>query len=120
LQRPEGKLLSYFGLVPEGNTLDVPNALLGTIYYIMLLVIPPALSIHALSPEVVHKISVLLRVVTTLAFASTLYLLYALTFVVYDLCVLCMTSHVVNGTLMYRLVWRGDNLFPSSKRTKVQ
>jgi uncharacterized membrane protein len=118
LQRPEGKLLSHFRLVPKGSVLDVPNALLGTIYYVLLLVIPP--SVYTLSSEAVVKISVFLRVVTTLAFASTVYLLYALTFVVYDLCLLCMTSHVINGTLMYRLVWRGDNLFPSYKTTKVQ
>ncbi len=29
-QLPEGRMLSYFGIVPEGSFLDVPNAALGT------------------------------------------------------------------------------------------
>lgn len=28
-QLPEGRMLSYFGIVPEGSLLDVPNAALG-------------------------------------------------------------------------------------------
>ena len=28
-QLPEGRMLSYFGIVPEGSILDVPNAALG-------------------------------------------------------------------------------------------
>jgi uncharacterized membrane protein len=72
------------------------------------------------SPAATKKASLLLRIVTTFAFATTIYLLYALTFVVYELCVLCMTSHVVNGILMYRLVWRKDDLFLSSTKPKVR
>ena len=29
-QLPEGRMLTYFGIVPEGSLLDVPNAALGT------------------------------------------------------------------------------------------
>jgi uncharacterized membrane protein len=116
LQRPESKLLSHFGLVPEGHALDVANVVLGILYYIMLLLAP--LLLQHLSPSAANKVSTSLRLVTTAAFATTVYLLYALTFVIYDLCLLCMAAHVVNVTLMYRLVWRGDSLiFPQSTTT---
>eukprot|EP00339_Tiarina_fusa_P008251 CAMPEP_0116998542 /NCGR_PEP_ID=MMETSP0472-20121206/1575_1 /TAXON_ID=693140 ORGANISM="Tiarina fusus, Strain LIS" /NCGR_SAMPLE_ID=MMETSP0472 /ASSEMBLY_ACC=CAM_ASM_000603 /LENGTH=90 /DNA_ID=CAMNT_0004697721 /DNA_START=39 /DNA_END=308 /DNA_ORIENTATION=+ len=32
-QLPEGRMLSYFGIVPDGHMLDVPNAVLGVLYY---------------------------------------------------------------------------------------
>ncbi|EJK53871.1 hypothetical protein THAOC_26609, partial [Thalassiosira oceanica] len=31
---PEGKMMSFFGLVPEGHPLDVPNGVLGVIFYV--------------------------------------------------------------------------------------
>ena len=32
-QLPEGRMLTFFGIVPEGSLLDVPNAALGTYLY---------------------------------------------------------------------------------------
>jgi uncharacterized membrane protein len=79
----------------------------------MLLLAPPFM--RQFSPSAASHFSAILRLVTTAAFATTVYLLYALTFVIYDLCLLCMASHVINITLMYRLVWRGESLiFPQS------
>lgn len=109
LQRPEGKLLSHFGLVSDGHVLDLANAVLGSFYYTMLLLAPPVL--QHFSPSTKNRVSTILRLVTTAAFTTTVYLLYALTFVIYDLCLLCMASHAINATLMYRLVWRGESLF---------
>jgi Vitamin K epoxide reductase family len=117
-QRPESKLLSHFGLVPEGHTLDVANAVLGTLYYIILLLAPPLL--RHLSPSAADDFSTFLRLMTTAAFTTTVYLLYALTFVIYDLCVLCMTCHIINATLMYRIVWRGDRLSTSKTTTAAK
>jgi uncharacterized membrane protein len=85
---PQGRMLSYFGLIPEKHALDLPNAALGVLYYAALLsglLFEPILS---------------LAVAT--AWASTVFLAYELTFVVPELCVLCWSTHVINTTLFYK------------------
>lgn len=109
-------MLSYFGLIPLGHALDVPNAVLGALYYAWLLLIP-----HLIPKEEGGTGRVLLIMITramaVLAFAVTVVLAYCLTFVVYDLCLLCWTTHVINATLVYRLVWRGDQIDETSGPT---
>ena len=110
-QRPEGKLLSYFGLIPVGHVLDVPNAVLGALYYAWLLLVPHFIPKEELGGNGGRDLVLLItRAMAALAFATTVVLAYCLTFVVYDLCLLCWTAHAINATLVYRLVWRGDTL----------
>lgn len=78
---PQGKLLSYFGLVPHGHMLDLPNAMYGAIFYLQQLV-------WGRMPLLVVG-----------AFVTSVYLAYQLTFVLGDLCILCWSTHVINTTL---------------------
>lgn len=87
---PVGRMVSYFGIIPVGHVLDVPNALLGALYYMILLTLPLPRSL--LTPMVV------------LAFMSSVFLAYQLTFVLFELCVLCWTTHIINSYLLYEYV----------------
>lgn len=86
---PEGHLLSYFGLVERHGDFDIPNALIGCVYYVYMSSLsryfPPALTKFA----------------STMAFMTTVFLAYQLTFVVKELCLVCWTTHVLNALLWY-------------------
>jgi vitamin-K-epoxide reductase (warfarin-sensitive) len=88
---PQGRMLSFFGILPKGHVLDVPNALLGSLYYTYQLLL--GIPVSSLEP--------LTKMMTMAAFASTVFLAYQLTFVVYELCILCWTTHVINATMLY-------------------
>lgn len=87
---PQGRMLSYFGLVPKGSVLDVPNALLGSLHYFYLLVLEP------------HSPPPLTSIAVAAAFWSTVFLAYQLTFVVFELCIVCWSTHVINTYVMYK------------------
>jgi vitamin-K-epoxide reductase (warfarin-sensitive) len=88
---PVGRLLSYFGVVPHGHVLDIPNAALGVIYYTW----------HILLSDVSQLLT---SAMTILAFLSTVFLAYQLTFILHELCILCWSTHVINTWLMYKMV----------------
>ncbi len=92
---PEGKLLSYFGIVPSGHTLDLPNATLGSVFYAQLLLLRQPI-----------------RVFVCAAMMTSIFLAYQLTFVLGDLCILCWSTHVINTILFYKIVlsslWESD------------
>lgn len=90
---PQGRLLSYFGLVPEHSRLDLPNAALGVAHYLVLLLIRD--NNNALLQAVVQGL-------VAVSFATTVFLAYTLTFVVPELCLLCWTTHVINAYVLYR------------------
>ncbi|KAL7569849.1 hypothetical protein ACA910_008518 [Epithemia clementina (nom. ined.)] len=100
---PEGRMVSYLGIVPEESPLDLPNAALGIIFYTY------RIFLADLFPSYVTQIA------TVLGFLSSVFLAYKLTFVLGDLCVLCMSIHVINTVLMYRLVVSFTN-----KQTKTK
>ena len=91
---PQGRLLSFLGFLPEGHILDVPNAALGVLYY------PYILFLSHYLP------SFLTRTIVSVAFASSVFLAYQLTFVIYELCVLCWSTHIVNTLLFLQFVVR--------------
>jgi vitamin-K-epoxide reductase (warfarin-sensitive) len=99
---PEGRMLSYFGLVPEHSLLDLPNAALGTIHYLYLLL----LSQYMPKP--------LTQFMIVMAFASTIFLAYQLTFVLFELCILCWSTHVINTYNFY------SYMFAKSQTTKTK
>ena len=88
---PEGRMVSYLGIVPKGSILDIPNGLLGVLFYAYRLfladIFPP-----------------LTQVATALSFMSSVFLAYKLFFVLGDLCVLCLSIHVINTLLMVHMV----------------
>jgi uncharacterized membrane protein len=99
-------MLSFFGLVPKGHVLDVPNAVIGSLYFIYQLLI----GIHLPALEPLTKIAALL------AFGSTIFLAYQLTFVVFELCILCWTTHVINASMLYITFFTGAT--PNSSKVK--
>ena len=99
---PEGRMLSYFGLVTEKNIADVPNAFLGALYYTYIILFSAGLtsSIFPLG---------LTFFANSMAMASSVFLAYKL-LVLKKLCLLCWTTHVLNLSL---IVYYGSKLFGS-------
>jgi len=98
---PEGRMLSYFGIVSSGSILDVPNATLGLGYY--------AIWHMFLLPFFPKQIRLL---VDSLALASSGFLATRL-ILLSELCVLCWSIHVINA----RLWWATFSSILSSSKT---
>eukprot|EP00536_Pseudo-nitzschia_multiseries_P004091 jgi/Psemu1/187286/e_gw1.66.83.1 len=90
-QLPEGRMLSYFGVVPEGSILDVPNAALGFLYYSYWLFLGPLLP------------SALTVGVSAMAMSSSLFLAIKLV-ILKELCILCWSTHVINSRLFWSVM----------------
>lgn len=84
-----GRIMSRLGIVPAGSALDLPNAAYGALYYVVVLT-------HDRLPGGEG----LLLVATLLSSATTALLAYALAFILGDLCVVCMSTYVVNASLL--------------------
>lgn len=87
-QLPEGRMLSFFGLVPAGSILDVPNAVLGILYYSLWLTVMTSL------PHVWRLF------IASLAMSSSIFLATKL-FLLSELCLLCLSTHVINARLWW-------------------
>lgn len=87
-QLPEGRMLSYFGLVPDGSMLDVPNAALGLVYYSIWLTVMSSL------PKALRLL------IASLAMASSIFLAIQL-LILSELCILCWSTHVINARLWW-------------------
>ena len=113
-------MLSFFGLVPRGHVLDVPNGVLGMLFYAYIIVgyfiggeatrreRRGAAGMYAL-----FGTSVAL-VVSSLALASSVFLgakLYAIR----ELCVVCLSTHAINATLWIRTMMEYGNARDKSK-----
>lgn len=99
-------MLSYFGIIPEGHMLDVPNALLGSIYYTYMLI---------LSPKLPH---ILTYIMAFMALSSSIFLAFQLTFVVQELCILCWSTHVINAFLGWSLASNSSSVTTTKAKTK--
>mmetsp|Transcript_59150 Transcript_59150/g.70578 ORF Transcript_59150/g.70578 Transcript_59150/m.70578 type:complete len:154 (-) Transcript_59150:35-496(-) len=94
-QLPQGRLLSYIGLIPEEHALDVPNAALGFCFYLLML-----------ASEIVTIPAMVIQLAVLMAFSSSVFLAYILA-TIRELCVLCLTTHVINSCLLYIYILRG-------------
>jgi uncharacterized membrane protein len=81
-------MLSYFGIVPDGSTLDLPNAALGLVYYSLWLTLMPSL------PKALKLL------IASLAMASSIFLAIQL-LILSELCILCWSTHVINARLWW-------------------
>lgn len=109
---PEGKLLSYFNVVPNGHILDVPNAFLGVLYYSVIFIIESFIY-HV--PEFNNAMKSITFIINALAMSSSIYLAWKL-IMLKELCVLCFTTHLLNTLL---IVHYGKRLFkPKSNYAK--
>ena len=102
---PEGRMLSFLGLVPETSILDVPNAFLGALYYSYVILY---------SMEITSSVFPLRLTffANCMAMASSVFLAYKL-LVLKKLCLLCWTTHVLNFSL---IVYYGRKMFFVSKK----
>jgi Vitamin K epoxide reductase family. len=94
---PEGKMMSYFGVVPKDSVIDVPNAALGLIYYSFIF-----LSEQFLLTRSGRRTDLILYVTFALncaAMSSSIFLATKL-FQLGELCVLCWTTHLLNSLLL--------------------
>ena len=105
---PEGRMLSYFGLVPEHSVLDLPNAALGLMHYIYLLTLRP------FAPKYFTNFMIVM------AFASTIFLAYQLTFVLFELCILCWTTHVINTYNFYSYFFTKTDIGSTATKKKSE
>lgn len=105
---PEGHLLSYFGVVERHSSLDIPNALIGVAYYTYMLLFAGKFPL------------LLTKVAVNMAFFTTVFLAYQLTFNVPHLCIVCWTTHVINTFLWYNYMFGSSKTATSSsvKRKK--
>jgi hypothetical protein len=103
--RPQGKMASYFGLVPKDSALDLPNAAFGVVYYTYRLVLAQNAALATIS-----------MALTTAAFVSTVWLAYQLTVILGDLCVLCWSIHVINTKLFLQMMTASSSSIPSHKK----
>jgi vitamin-K-epoxide reductase (warfarin-sensitive) len=88
---PQGKIFSYFGVIPKGSVLDQPNALYGCLFYTAII-----FTTLPLLPLQIRKY--LLLAGTTFGILLSAYLAYVLAFVLGDFCIICVSSYVFNTT----------------------
>lgn len=87
LTGPYGRVLRLWGIAPPGSPLDVPNSALGLAYYLLALL--PWHAHGALAAD-----AFMLASAASLAFS--VYLAYVLRFVLKELCVICVSSYIIN------------------------
>jgi len=95
-------MLSFFGLVPHGSILDIPNGYLGIAFYAL------SLTRHVTGIQRSGLLSHLFHptvnlIITTLAFSSSIFLARKL-YIIQEVCVVCITTHIINTTIFYRSI----------------
>ena len=88
---PQGKIWSYFGLIPKDSVLDVPNAVYGVAFYSLIIVLDQTPAFR--KSAVAMNLMVLLAVFGCIL---SLYLAYVLKFVLQDFCIVCVSTYVCN------------------------
>ena len=112
---PEGRLLSYFGIVPNESLLDVPNAFLGLCYYTVILLAEQFLT-------ETHLVKIMTVVVNSAAMTSSVFLATKL-IQLGELCLLCWTTHLLNFLLIFyysRLLLKSTSGDKKSKKDWVR
>lgn len=96
-------MLSFFKIVPEGHYMDIPNGALGILFYtytILRYMMMDNKKNH--QPFVLFTFTINLMI-STLAIASSLFLARKL-YMIRELCVVCVTTHIINTALWIRAV----------------
>lgn len=97
---PEGKMLSFFKIVPEGHPMDIPNGVLGMLFYTYTILRYMMMDNKKKQPFLLFTFTINL-IISTLAIASSLFLARKL-YMIRELCVVCVTTHIINTTLWIR------------------
>ncbi len=98
-------MLSFFGLVPKGHTLDIPNGILGMLFYfftiIRFFVNRKTQSLGGIFIKLFgNSISL---VISSLALASSIFLGRKL-YIIREFCVVCISTHIINTTVWIRTI----------------
>lgn len=96
-------MLSFFGIVPKDSFLDLPNAALGTVFYLQHIIFNGRIKVLILP-----------------AMASSLFLAHRLTFVVRDLCLLCWSTHAINFALFWHEIFAPFTGFKTKGERQVE
>ena len=91
-------MLSFFGLVPKGSALDIPNGILGMLFYIYVFIKHNMRSSNLILLD--KRVNV---VVCSLALASSVFLGRKL-WIIKEICVVCLTTHIINTTVFCRAI----------------
>eukprot|EP01083_Nonionella_stella_P205394 747991_1 len=98
---PEGKMLSLFGIVPEGHALDVPNGVLGMLFYGYTFV--RYFISKRQGGALILFTSTVNAIISSLAIASSIFLGRKL-YIIRELCVVCLSTHMINTALWIRAI----------------
>ena len=95
----QGKIWSYFGLIPKDSVLDQPNAVYGVFFYLSMIILD--IGFHK------NKLAVfLLLSLAIFGCMMSLYLAYVLEFVLKDFCIVCVSTYVCNIVLLFGSISR--------------
>jgi vitamin-K-epoxide reductase (warfarin-sensitive) len=87
-----GHIFSYIGLFPKNSVLDQSNAFFGLLFYIMV----AFLSLSSERTAFVKRISFFLGIT---GLGMSLILGYILSFILFDICLVCVSSYVCNTVI---------------------
>ncbi|CEL93808.1 unnamed protein product [Vitrella brassicaformis CCMP3155] len=100
--------LRWAGAVPRNHPLDVSNAVLGVMFYVLIVLFP-------LIPGRGKRLGYLLM--CTLSLAFSVFLAYILYFILVDFCAVCVSTYVLN-TLIFLAVLREYRSPPTAPKAK--
>lgn len=93
-----GKVFSKLGIVPKDSLLDQPNALYGSIFYVII-----GFFIFFFSENQVGKLIIL--GLSTLSMVLCAYLSYILTEILQDKCIICFSTYICNFAIFLYSVY---------------
>ncbi|XP_028042965.1 vitamin K epoxide reductase complex subunit 1-like protein 1 [Bombyx mandarina] len=89
------KYAKGLGIIDEGSYLRLPNPIYGTIHYCIMIIL------SAYDSLVTTNIQFSLAGISSLLCC---YLAYNLIYVLKDICVVCISTYLINGTMLF-LIW---------------
>ncbi len=102
---PQSRLLSYFGIVSHESAFNVPNTVLGLMYYGVLIFFS-----SSLDPWISLSLA-------SVAMFTSVFLAYSM-IVLNELCILCWATHVINFLLLYKLFFSFNYRTNGGRKTK--
>lgn len=105
------KILSHWNIVPKSSPLNIPNAAIGLIFYIVGV-------FHKLIVRSIPLGKYLWLFAATLSVTFSLFLAYVLKFILQDFCLVCVSSYIVNIIIFVatsRLVVSSERKIASKK-----
>ena len=105
LMSPYGRVLRYSGIATEGSVLDVPNPILGMLFFVAHIVYPGLRAIKF------PALDFLASGVCLFTCVFSVWLAYCLFIVLEDFCIVCVSSYMCNFLLFNTMlrIWTANN-----------